>query len=367
MTSKALMISRLLPTALGLGAVCLLALSAQAVTTLTIDSLATGETDVIELPDDAKLNIEVTETGIKLVVPNVPIKVKCLALASAPNTCTLLAGSGGSGVDSDSDGVIDSTPDNCPNTPAGSFVDSNGCTDSQRDDDGDGISNGSDSCENTPPSETANASGCSPSQVDGDADEDGVSDSADQCVNQPGPVSNNGCPLPGTDLTGTYCNNPARDNVICSKSTNLDSIYASTAFVDYLIPSAKIASLPFTVEDKSPETDIYGSWNMISPESSLSSGPGEAMLRLWISEVPGGSPLAGARCNRYYLVADANFGWSQFQSTKSCTVGENTTSAVRYLNIAVSCDAETYPTACPESSRYLPHNGYELTLGGTYK
>ena len=40
--------------------------------------------------------------------------------------------------DSDSDGLEDSQ-DQCPNTPAGESVDANGCSQSQLDDDGDGV------------------------------------------------------------------------------------------------------------------------------------------------------------------------------------------------------------------------------------
>ena len=364
MTSKVRMIKRFLPAAMAFGATCLIALSVQAVTTLTIDSLATGETDVIELPDDAKLNIEVTETGIKLVVPNVPIKVKCLALASAPNTCTLLAGSGGSGVDSDSDGVIDSTPDTCPNTPEGSFVDSSGCSSDQRDDDNDGIPNGSDSCENTPSNETANSSGCSPSQIDGDADGDGVNDSADNCKNEAGPADNNGCPLPDDDdFTNLYCAN-APGNVVCSKNKNLDSIYGTTAFEDYFISSGKIIALPFTIRDVSAESAAYGRWSFVTPENTIG-GVGEPYFRMWISSTPGGTPLAGQLCNEYFLVADGAFGWAQYNTEYSCVVGEETDSGVRYLNMAVSCNVAE--TGCDADNEFPNHSGYELTMGGSYQ
>jgi hypothetical protein len=50
--------------------------------------------------------------------------------------------------DADQDGVIDNQGDLCPNTPNGETVDSNGCSDSQKDDDNDGVNNAIDKCPN---------------------------------------------------------------------------------------------------------------------------------------------------------------------------------------------------------------------------
>lgn len=74
--------------------------------------------------------------------------------------------------DADNDGVPDSR-DQCPGTPAGANVDSNGC---ERDDDGDGIANSKDQCPNTPAGASVNNRGC-----ELDSDNDGVVDSQDQC------------------------------------------------------------------------------------------------------------------------------------------------------------------------------------------
>ncbi|MFN2360475.1 MAG: OmpA family protein [Marinobacter sp.] len=75
-------------------------------------------------------------------------------------------------MDADNDGVPDSR-DQCPGTPAGASVDSNGC---ERDDDGDGVANSKDQCPNTPAGASVNNRGC---ELDGD--NDGVVDSQDQC------------------------------------------------------------------------------------------------------------------------------------------------------------------------------------------
>lgn len=61
--------------------------------------------------------------------------------------------------DSDGDGVID-TQDACPNTPANSVVNAQGCAESQLDDDNDGVSNAIDQCPNTPANTNVDAEGC---------------------------------------------------------------------------------------------------------------------------------------------------------------------------------------------------------------
>jgi len=59
-------------------------------------------------------------------------------------------------LDSDGDGVIDSL-DQCPNTPAGAAVDSQGCA---LDSDGDGVADYKDQCPNSAPGATVNELGC---------------------------------------------------------------------------------------------------------------------------------------------------------------------------------------------------------------
>ena len=59
--------------------------------------------------------------------------------------------------DDDNDGVPNAS-DLCPNTPAGSRVNSNGCPDS----DGDGVYDDSDDCPNTPPGVSVDSRGCPP-------------------------------------------------------------------------------------------------------------------------------------------------------------------------------------------------------------
>jgi OOP family OmpA-OmpF porin len=99
--------------------------------------------------------------------------------------------------DTDGDGVTDDL-DRCPNTPAGTAVDSNGCPLPQ-DDDGDGVMNPDDKCPGTPAGKKVDATGC---EIDGDDDGDGILNSVDQCPDSPKGtrVNNVGCPFDRTLL-----------------------------------------------------------------------------------------------------------------------------------------------------------------------
>ena len=91
-------------------------------------------------------------------------------------------------VDTDGDGVEDGS-DNCPNTPAGTRVDTWGC---ELDSDGDGVKDSRDQCPGTPRGVAVDANGCP-----NDSDGDGVSDDMDKCPGTPAgePVDANGCEL----------------------------------------------------------------------------------------------------------------------------------------------------------------------------
>ncbi len=82
--------------------------------------------------------------------------------------------------DDDNDGVLNSK-DKCPNTPAGTEVDSDGCK-VDGDDDNDGVLNSKDKCPNTPTGTEVDSDGC---KVDGDDDNDGVLNSKDKCPTTP--------------------------------------------------------------------------------------------------------------------------------------------------------------------------------------
>ena len=62
-------------------------------------------------------------------------------------------------IDADGDGVTDAD-DTCADTPDGSIVDSNGCSDSQKDTDGDGVTDDLDACADTPEVAMVDENGC---------------------------------------------------------------------------------------------------------------------------------------------------------------------------------------------------------------
>ncbi|MBU2953147.1 OmpA family protein [Marinobacter sp. F3R08] len=88
--------------------------------------------------------------------------------------------------DTDGDGVPDSR-DQCPSTPAGVTVDSNGC---ELDSDRDGVADSRDHCPDTPRGADVNSHGC-----ELDSDNDGVVNSKDQCPNT----------TAGADVDATGC------------------------------------------------------------------------------------------------------------------------------------------------------------------
>jgi hypothetical protein len=96
--------------------------------------------------------------------------------------------------DDDNDGIPD-TDDQCPNTPIGATVDSDGCPSADLDSDGDGVMDDEDLCPNTPQGTTVESDGCEEAQVVEDADSDGVEDGADLCPDTPtGEITNSvGC------------------------------------------------------------------------------------------------------------------------------------------------------------------------------
>jgi outer membrane protein OmpA-like peptidoglycan-associated protein len=97
----------------------------------------------------------------------------------------------GCGIDADGDTVPDGL-DLCPNTPKCARVDARGCP---TDSDGDGVPDGCDACPNTPAGRNVDEQGCETEAADGDADGDTVPDSRDRCPNteRGAQVDENGC------------------------------------------------------------------------------------------------------------------------------------------------------------------------------
>ncbi len=94
--------------------------------------------------------------------------------------------------DTDND-VVSNRRDQCPYSPPGAHVDSEGCP---IDSDRDGVYNGLDTCPDTPEDKSVNSYGCMPSE---DSDNDGVPNTQDACPNQGSMghgVDSTGCPIP---------------------------------------------------------------------------------------------------------------------------------------------------------------------------
>jgi outer membrane protein OmpA-like peptidoglycan-associated protein len=100
--------------------------------------------------------------------------------------------------DTDGDGIADKV-DACPDTPANTQVQDNGCP-VDADSDMDGVPDSVDQCSATPQGAAVDATGCEPTT---DTDGDGVSDAKDMCPNTAAgaAVMSNGCEL-DTDSDG---------------------------------------------------------------------------------------------------------------------------------------------------------------------
>jgi len=101
-------------------------------------------------------------------------------------TRTLSAPEAPAPADADSDGVPD-TRDQCPGTPAGVQVGTNGC---ETDSDKDGVPDRRDQCPGTPAGTRVDSQGCAL-----DTDSDGIPDNRDQCADTPA----------GADVDDTGC------------------------------------------------------------------------------------------------------------------------------------------------------------------
>ena len=97
--------------------------------------------------------------------------------------------------------LVSDDDDLCPNTPFGESVDNDGCGESQRDTDNDGVLDVNDLCPFTNSIEASdvNTDGCGASQRD--TDNDGVNDALDECPGTPAAtaVDNKGCDAANQD------------------------------------------------------------------------------------------------------------------------------------------------------------------------
>ncbi|MCH1461274.1 MAG: FG-GAP-like repeat-containing protein, partial [Candidatus Poseidonia sp.] len=127
-----------------------------------------------------------------------------------PTEAGVLNGTNGIGcrlidvADSDGDGVINDLDTSCPNTPANEPVNSEGCAQSELDDDDDDVNNNLDLCPSTPTGVSVDTEGCSLEQRTSDTDGDGINDPEDTCPATPSgeTVDTNGCAESQRDSDG---------------------------------------------------------------------------------------------------------------------------------------------------------------------
>ena len=131
--------------------------------------------------------------------------------------------------DSYGDNPNGDTPDHCLNTPAGQPVDSMGCSEQQKDDDIDGVTNDIDACPTTPPGENVDDTGCSGSQEDGD--NDGIMDSFDACPMTPlgSTIDSAGCADMQRDTDGDGINDQLDECPVTSPNTLVNGVGCSSA------------------------------------------------------------------------------------------------------------------------------------------
>ena len=131
--------------------------------------------------------------------------------------------------DSYGDNPNGDTPDHCLNTPAGQSVDSMGCSEQQKDDDLDGVSNDLDACPMTPAGENVDPTGCSGSQEDGD--NDGIMDAFDACPMTPlgSSVDSAGCADMQRDTDGDGINDQLDECPTTTPATLVNGIGCSSA------------------------------------------------------------------------------------------------------------------------------------------
>jgi len=279
----------------------------EAVTEIRFNDGADGA--VISLGSELSGTSAVNNGVLTVTVPGVEFRVKCAPTADvSPGECVVYAAGGDVVLDTDGDGV-NNTDDSCPNTPASEiqFVDSAGCSPTERDTDGDGINDADDFCDNTPANEIAqiDANGCGPSEQ---------------------------------TSTAGYCDNtPATYS--CSPEANFDDFLADSS-KDILLLARKGRSIPFTVP---AGTTATGEFYYSNNEPTLGQ---EYEWRAWFSTTPGGAALtSGAYCS--IAERDPNGigrDWSQVSANAfNCYLGQ--TERLLYLNFGIfdASGALTYP------------------------
>jgi uncharacterized repeat protein (TIGR02543 family) len=123
--------------------------------TLMASIYPTNVSDTIHWKSSDETIASVTQEGMVTAIAKGEAVITVMtAKDSITNTAKVIVST-----DGDKDGVIDDK-DTCADTPEGATVDTNGCSDSQKDTDGDGIKDDLDTCADTAEGATVDADGC---------------------------------------------------------------------------------------------------------------------------------------------------------------------------------------------------------------
>lgn len=178
----------------------------------------------------------------------------------------LYEGGGNVSTDDDNDSVANDD-DNCPNTPAGTTVDANGCEvvdNGNLDDDNDGVVNDDDNCPNTPSGTNVDAYGCAVIVDDCTVD--------DSCPVQGGDFVRTGIlrtTSPG-DLADTLKEANAGDEIVVTGGADEISIKDLKFDTPVLVRADSIGSTTLTSVSLTNSNNIFFSGFVFGPNSDAS-------------------------------------------------------------------------------------------------
>ena len=158
---------------------------------------------------------------------------------------------GNTTMDSDGDGVLDAD-DLCPNTPAGTSVDTDGCPEVvDVDSDGDGVFDQDDLCPNTTAGVVVDEDGCEVITTPTDSDGDGVIDADDLCPNTPAGTS---VDATGCEVVDPVDNNTGNASDNGTTNTNVAPTITNVSITPLLPETGDTLTCAFTASDENGDT-----------------------------------------------------------------------------------------------------------------
>ena len=158
---------------------------------------------------------------------------------------------GNTTMDSDGDGVLDAD-DLCPNTPAGTSVDTDGCPEVvDVDSDGDGVFDQDDLCPNTTAGVVVDEDGCEVITTPTDSDGDGVIDADDLCPNTPAGTS---VDATGCEVVDPVDNNTGNASDNNTTNTNVAPTITNVSITPLLPETGDTLTCAFTASDENGDT-----------------------------------------------------------------------------------------------------------------